>query len=108
MDAAHLKGIVSMQKGKNNSDKVGRKLRCPVCDVRIHRKFKSSHGGHVVPEAGQLTQCDRCLSMLEYVLDESSLVLISASQRRIALFNQLAKDIHDFNLADVVHYVMQY
>jgi hypothetical protein len=108
MAAAHLKGIVPMQKGKNSSDKVPRKLHCPVCDVRIHREFKSPHGSHLVPEAGQLTQCDRCLSMLEYVLDERSLVLRAASQRRVTEFNRLAQATHEPNVAELINYVIQY
>jgi hypothetical protein len=96
---------------KRNEHKIGsreQKFRCPVCEARIHRDVGSPQRGPLVSEAGQLTQCDRCLSMLEYVSHESSLALRLASQRRINELNQLTKDNHEFRLTELIDYVKKY
>jgi hypothetical protein len=97
-----------MKRKEHNIRSREQKLRCPICQARIHRDFGSPQRGPLVPQAGQLTQCDRCLSMLEYVLHESSLALRLTSQRRINEFNQLAKDTHEFKLTELIDYVRKY
>lgn len=97
-----------MKRKEHNIGSREQKLRCPVCHARIHRDFGSPQRGPLVPQVGQLTQCDHCRSMLEYTSNGSSLALRVASQRRINKFNQLAKDTHEFRLAELVDYVRKY
>jgi hypothetical protein len=97
-----------MQKREDYLNNREQNLRCPVCELRIHRQLGSPQEGPLVSQAGQLTQCDRCLSILEYLLKGRCLALRPASERRINAFNQLAKETHEFNLAKLVDYVMKY
>jgi hypothetical protein len=97
-----------MKRKEHNIGSREQKLPCPVCQARIHRDFGFPQRGPLAPQVGQLTQCDRCLSMLEYTSNGSSLALRVASQGRIKEFNRLAKDTHEFCLAELVDYVRKY
>ncbi len=72
-------------------------LSCPQC----RRGFKHlpdfpdfvllSEQHRLLPQAGDLTQCDYCGAMLEYWPKGTSLTLQPARPERVTLFNDLAR-----------------
>ena len=86
------------------------KICCPVCDRRLKQEYGWRGGSDVReilrPEPGQLTQCDRCLAILEYTDLRD---LRPASRDRVKAFEQLGKEKpRRAGLSEVIRYVVRY
>ena len=88
--------------------KANQHLECPVCENRINRGSIPGPKGTIEAEIGQLTECEHCLSMLEYVSRANVLACRPASQQRTKSFNRLATDTGTLRLAAVLDYVIRY
>lgn len=80
-----------MQKKKSGA--VQPKLKCPNCGKRVDREITprefSQYQQSIMPQPGQLTECDSCKTMLEYACDPAFLVLKVAPKWRVDLFNEV-------------------
>ena len=103
---------------RNNSNRgmgIGRKerrLRCPVCKEPTGFKADRECLGDGIElslssRPGDLTQCDHCLTMLEYRGNPTSLTLHLAPRQRVEAFNKLASE-EDPSLRELVDYVMRF
>jgi len=103
-----------MSKNKNSRSQKQYKLRCPVCQGPICSHVgRLPFGGTVDPallsQPGELTQCDRCLTMLEYRGDSRSLTLHVAPRKRVEEFNKLTREGRsEPTLAELIGYVIKY
>jgi hypothetical protein len=67
-------------------------LKCPKCRARLNRETASRetelYGDVIIPQAGDLTSCDGCGTILEYTHDPRSLTLRIAPQWRVDLLDE--------------------
>jgi hypothetical protein len=103
-----------MSKKKRNRRKEEQKLRCPVCHKSVEDNFDVRvlglpGGRQLPPQAGDLTECHHCLTMLEYGADATSVTLRPAPQQRIDCFNKLTREgPRELSLPELVDYVTRY
>jgi hypothetical protein len=101
---------------KRNSDlgRRGSRLRCPICHQRLgfntHRQGLADRiNSSLSPLPGDLTQCDHCLTMLEYGGELISLTLHQASRKRVEEFNKLSRDgYRQPRISELINYVNKY
>jgi len=87
-------------------------LRCPVCSMltRCSADDKQSAFGITYhSEPGQLTECDQCMTMLEYGGRIGALTLRPASASRVLSFNKLSEEDHwNPSVQELVEYARKY
>ena len=88
--------------------KTPRKFKCAECGARMYREPLHGLKGSLIVERGQLTQCECCLTMLEYVAHGNSLGCRRAPQQRIKRFHQLARENSEPTLAELIDYARTY
>jgi hypothetical protein len=100
-----------MRNRKHNSNRSEQKLVCPACGKQVERIFGSQPEPQspLVPQIGQVTNCDHCLTMLEYIPVGTSLALRVAPQQRVDAFHKLATNtMRGPRLAELIDYVKRY
>jgi hypothetical protein len=103
-----------MSKKKNFNGKKQQKLRCPVCQESIYSSVdRLPFGGpmdfSLLPQPGELTQCDHCLTMLEYRGELHSPTLHVAPRKRVLEFNRLTREGHsEPSVPELLGYVMRH
>ena len=91
-----------------------RRLKCPVCLERTgFQADRQSFGGKnehsLSSRPGDLTQCDHCLTMLEYRGDATSLTLHVAPRERVEAFNRLSREgYREPTVPELIAYVRKY
>jgi hypothetical protein len=104
--AIQERGSKTLQKKKFRLVQRQPKLKCPNCCKRIDgeitpREFRQ-YGQSIVPEAGQLTRCDGCETILEYAYDPAFLVLKLAPKWRVDLCNEVDSIPDNPSLSELV------
>ena len=99
-----------MRKNGRSTRKKERKLRCPVCrefiDEMPDMRDVGLHGFPMLPQPGDLTECERCLALLEYTGDFTSPTLQRASKERVDCFNKLSRQKpRELTVPEVIDYV---
>ena len=100
-----------MRRKERNTDQGTHQLVCPACGKRIKRAFGSHREPEspLVPQIGQLTECDHCLAILEYIPRAALLALRLAPRKRMDAFSELVKDtLREPRLVEIIDYVMTY
>src|SRR5260370_14408888 len=91
-----------------------RRLRCPACHSFIDHEPNLRGLGLrpediLSPQPGDVTECDKCRTMLEYGGNPGCLTLSFASQQRIDAFRRLSREGgRQLKLSKLVEYVMKY
>lgn len=99
---------------KSNIRGKKRNLRCPVCRKPINdpadfRRLGLKKEYRLLPQPGDLTECDHCRAILEYGGDPASLTLQLAPKKRLELLNAISRQgPHDLSFPKLIAYVMRY
>src|SRR4051812_15334467 len=98
--AAKSTGGTKMQ--KNRAPHTTMNFKCPSCRAKIPVD-RHDYGS----EAGQMSQCDRCDSFIEFVMDGPNLIVCHARAGRVKMFHMLIKQ-DTRNIRAVIGYVRRY
>jgi len=91
-----------------------RKVKCPVCNAitgydQGKQPVQAASRYPLASNPGELTQCSRCLTLLEYRGQSGSLTLHVAPRRRVELFNALVSERpRKLNTPELIEYVRKY
>jgi hypothetical protein len=91
-----------------------RTLRCPACHSFIDHVPNTRGLGLrpediLLPQPGDVTECDKCRTMLEYGGNPGCLTLSFARRQRIDAFHRLSRESgRKPKLSKLVEYVMKY
>jgi transcription initiation factor IIE alpha subunit len=89
------------------------KLRCPVCGNRLETTTTIRDGSGtariISSRPDELTECEKCESMLEYSGRPGELRVMTARPERASAFRELARDEADHaSFQKMVAYVVKY
>lgn len=90
-----------------------RTLRCPVCHERTgfsegQWNYGTSGEPSLQSKPGQLTECDHCLTLLEYQGEPGPLTLRVAPRGRVDAFNRLSRVGYEPTVPELIAYVKKY
>ena len=103
-----------MSRKYRNVCKKERNPRCPECHKPIgfiadRLTFGLERASPLLPEPGDLTECEHCLAMLEYTGDPTLLTLQLAARGRVESFNNLTREgFREPSVPELIDYVRRY
>jgi len=82
------------------------KLQCPKCGKRIKTDLSTRelrlYRNLTLPRAGDLTECDECGAILEYLCDPTVIRVQIAPQWRVELLNEAEESLSEPSLSEMV------
>ena len=90
------------------------RLRCPICHGRTgfsggRGSCGNRKGPSLQSKPGELTECDHCLTLLEYYQGEpGALTLRVAPRGRAEAFNRLSRLGYEPTVPELIAYVKKY